>query len=130
MYNIGKKGGEALIRKRFKPANVERAMAAFNRYGVLVVLIPAILPPPAPFKIFVLLSGVAGISMTKFVTAIAIGRGARYFALGILAVRYGETAMVYIEENGVTVALAVVGVLVAGLLGYLFWRKAQGSKGR
>jgi membrane protein YqaA with SNARE-associated domain len=130
MYTIGRKGGEPLIRKRFKPANVDRAMAAFNRFGVLVVLIPAILPPPAPFKIFVLLAGVAGISITKFVTAIAIGRGARYLALGILAVRYGEAAMAYIHENGATVALVIVGVLVAGLLGYLFWRKAQGSKGR
>ncbi|HVH28916.1 MAG TPA: VTT domain-containing protein [Vicinamibacterales bacterium] len=130
MYAIGQKGGEALIRKRFKAENVDRAMAAFNRFGVLVVLIPAILPPPAPFKIFVLLAGVAGISRTKFVTAIAIGRGARYLALGILAVKYGETAMTYIEENGATVALAVVGVLVAGLLAYLFWRKARGSKGR
>jgi membrane protein YqaA with SNARE-associated domain len=130
MYSIGRKGGEALIRKRFKPENVDRAMRAFDRFGVLVVLIPAILPPPAPFKIFVLLSGVAGISLTKFVTAIAIGRGARYVALGILAVHYGEAAMIYIEENGATVALAVVGVLVAGLLAYLFWRKAQGSKGR
>ena len=71
-------------------------MAAFERYGVLVVLIPAILPPPAPFKIFVLLSGVAGISLAKFVTAIVIGRGARYLALGILAVWYGESAMAYI----------------------------------
>ena len=90
MYFLGSKGGEALLRKRFASATVDRAMAAFERYGVLVVLIPAILPPPAPFKIFVLLSGVAGISLGKFVTAIVIGRGARYLTLGILAIRYGE----------------------------------------
>jgi membrane protein YqaA with SNARE-associated domain len=130
MYYVGRKGGDALIRKRFATATVDRAMAAFNRFGVLVVLIPAILPPPAPFKIFVLLSGVAGISPAKFVTAIVIGRGARYLTLGILAVKYGETAMNYIEENGVVVAATVIGVLLAGLAAYLLWSKALRAKVR
>jgi membrane protein YqaA with SNARE-associated domain len=125
MYIIGRKGGEAFVRKRFQTARVDRALAAFDRFGVMVVLIPSILPPPAPFKIFVLLSGVAGISMAKFVTAIVIGRGARYLALGILAIRYGDAAMVYLHENGVTVALIVVGALVAAVVGYVLWRKAR-----
>jgi membrane protein DedA with SNARE-associated domain len=97
---------------------------------VMVVLIPAILPPPAPFKIFVLLAGVAGISLAKFTAAIVIGRGARYLALGVLAVRYGEATMAYIHENGVAVALTVVGVLVAGLVGYLVWSKGLRAKVR
>lgn len=130
MYFVGRKGGEALLRKKFHTATVDRAMAAFERWGVLVVLIPAILPPPAPFKIFVLLSGVAGISLGKFVTAIAIGRGARYLTLGILAIQYGERAMAYMEEHGVAVAATVIGVLLAGLAGYLIWTKAQRAKGR
>jgi len=130
MYFIGRKGGEAVLRKRFASATVDRAMAAFERFGVLVVLIPAILPPPAPFKIFVLLSGVAGISLGKFVTAIAIGRGARYLTLGFLAIRYGETAMAYVEENGAAVAAVVIGLLLAGVAGYLIWRKGQRAKGR
>jgi membrane protein YqaA with SNARE-associated domain len=130
MYFLGRKGGEALVRKRFATASVERALGAFQRFGVLVVLIPAILPPPAPFKIFVLLSGVAGISPVKFTAAILIGRGARYLTLGILAVWYGETAIAYAEENGALVAMVVVGVLVAGLVGYMLWAKAQRAKGR
>ena len=130
MYFLGRKGGDALIRKRFATASVERAMAAFQRYGVMVVLIPAILPPPAPFKIFVLLAGVAGISPGKFAAAIVIGRGARYLTLGILAVQYGDRAMAYVEENGLQVAIIVVGLLVAGLVGYLVWTKAQAAKSR
>jgi membrane protein YqaA with SNARE-associated domain len=130
MYFVGRKGGEALLRKRFASSSVDRALAAFGRYGVLVVLIPAILPPPAPFKIFVLLSGVAGISLGKFVTAIAIGRGARYLTLGILAIRYGETAMAYMEEHGLAVAAVAVGLLLAGLTGYLLWSRRQRAKDR
>jgi membrane protein YqaA with SNARE-associated domain len=130
MYFLGRKGGDALIRKRFAPESVERALAAFHRYGVMVVLIPAILPPPAPFKIFVLLAGLAGISPGKFTAAIVIGRGARYVTLGILAVEYGDRAMAYVVENGLFVALVVAGILVAGLLGYVFWTKSQAAKGR
>jgi len=130
MYFIGRKGGEALIRKRFAPASVERAMAAFERHGVLVVLIPAILPPPAPFKIFVLLSGLAGISPAKFVTAIVIGRGARYIALGVLAIKYGEQALTYAEQHGFAVAMVVIGLLAAGAAGYFVWSKVQSARSR
>ena len=130
MYFIGRKGGEALIRKRFAPASVERAMAAFERHGVLVVLVPSILPPPAPFKIFVLLAGLAGISPGKFVTAIVIGRGARYLVLGLLAVEYGERALAYVDQHGFETAMVVLGLLAAGLAAYFLWSKAQGEKGR
>ena len=130
MYFIGRKGGASLIRKRFAPARVERAMAAFDRHGVLVVLIPAILPPPAPFKIFVLLAGLAGISPAKFVTAIVIGRGMRYIVLGILAIKYGEQALAYAELHGFAVAVAVIGLLGAAAAGYFVWNKVQSAKSR
>ena len=130
MYSLGRKGGEALIRKRFAPASVKRAMAAFERHGVLVVLIPAILPPPAPFKIFVLLAGIAGISSAKFVIAILIGRGARYLVLGLLAVAYGEQALAYAEAHSFEVAMVVIGLLAAGAAAYFVWTKVQSAKRR
>ena len=72
MYFVGRKGGEALMRKRFKGRHTERALALFDRYGVLAVTVPALLPPPAPFKLFVILAGVARISLTKFVIAVTM----------------------------------------------------------
>src|SRR6476469_4726652 len=92
MHAIGRKGGDALVRRRFAGEKVERAMASLQRHGVMAVLIPSLLPPPAPFKIFVLLAGVVGINAVRFATAIAIGRAIRYVALGYLAVRYGSRA--------------------------------------
>jgi len=96
----------------------------------MAVLIPSILPPPAPFKIFVLLAGVVGISATRFATAIAIGRVIRYGALGYLAVRYGGRASAYVAEHGTEASLALVGVLVAAFAGYMLWSKARGRKTR
>src|SRR5688572_22188160 len=75
LYYIGRKGGDALVRRRFNTARVDWALAIMQRHGVLAVLIPSLLPPPAPFKIFVLLAGVARISAARFAMAIGkIGR--------------------------------------------------------
>jgi membrane protein YqaA with SNARE-associated domain len=130
MYSIGRKGGEALIRRRFAPASVERAMAAFDRHGVLVVLIPAILPPPAPFKIFVILAGLAGISPARFVTAIVIGRGSRYLVLGLLAIEYGEQTLAYVDQHGFAATMVVIGLLAAAGAGYFAWSKVRRANGR
>ena len=86
LYYIGRRGGDAFVRRRLGAARVDRAVGAFNRYGVLAILIPALLPPPAPFKVFVILAGLAGIGTSRFLVAIAIGRGIRYFGEGALAV--------------------------------------------
>lgn len=125
MYYLGRRGGEMLVRKRFAGSTVDRAMHAFQRYGVMAVLVPSILPPPAPFKVFVVLAGAAEISVGGFLTAIAIGRGARYLALGILAVKYGDRAMAYMRDHGVAASLIAVGVLVAGFLAYLAWNRSR-----
>jgi membrane protein YqaA with SNARE-associated domain len=126
MHAIGRKGGEALVRKRFTGEKTERALAALQRHGVMAVLIPSLLPPPAPFKIFLLLAGVVGISAVRFAIAIAIGRSARYFVLGLLAVRYGNRAMTYMQEQGAAVSLVVVAVLAAGFGVYLLVMKRRG----
>ncbi len=100
LYFVGRKGGDALLRKRFKGGTVERAADLMRKYGAMALIVPALLPPPAPFKIFVLMGGVADIPLKTFIWAIAVGRGVRYFGEGILAVMYGQQALDYIHENG------------------------------
>jgi membrane protein YqaA with SNARE-associated domain len=119
LYGIGKKGGAGFVHRRFGSTNVERALDAFRRHGIMAVLIPSILPPPAPFKIFVLLAGLADISVARFSTAILIGRGLRYTVEGLLALWYGERAIAFIRQNGTTIALAAVIIIAAGFLVYL-----------
>jgi membrane protein YqaA with SNARE-associated domain len=134
MHTIGRKGGDALVRRRFTGDKIERAMASLQRHGVMAVLIPSLLPPPAPFKIFVLLAGAVGIGAARFAAAIAIGRIARYFALGFLAVRFGERATVYMREHGATASLIAVALLAAGFGMSLLvqrwrrWREGRRSK--
>lgn len=130
MHAIGRKGGEALVRQRFTGPRIEKTMASLQRHGVMAVLIPCLLPPPAPFKIFVLLAGVVGISAARFAAAIAIGRGIRYLALGLLAVRYGERAAAYVAQHGVAASLVLAGIVSASFATYLVLSKARGGKSR
>jgi membrane protein YqaA with SNARE-associated domain len=129
LYYVGKKGGDAFVRKRFNNASVNRTLASFQRYGVIAVLVPSLLPPPAPFKIFVLLAGVADISASKFITAIAAGRGARYFLEGLLAVRYGDRAIAFMRHHASIVSVGLAGLIVVGFAGYWFWARAHAEPG-
>jgi membrane protein YqaA with SNARE-associated domain len=125
LYYIGKKGGAALVHKRFDSASVGRTLDAFRRHGIMAVLVPAILPPPAPFKPFVLMAGIADISVTRFTVAILIGRGARYLFEGLLALWYGEQALAFIHAHGTATALVALGVLAIGFVAYLLWTKGR-----
>jgi membrane protein YqaA with SNARE-associated domain len=127
MYGIGRKGEEALIRKRFSGPRSQRALALFSRFGMLAVLVPAILPPPAPFKIFVILAGASRMNPWTFATAVVLGRGFRYFGEGLLAVWYGEQALAFLEQHGRQFALWTgVSVLVLGAA-YLWWRSRRAA---
>ena len=117
LYGAARRGGEVFMRKRFKGAFVDRGMKLYQRFGLLAVVVPALLPPPVPFKLFVLLAGAAAVSPWQFGVAILIGRGIRYFGQGYLAVLYGERALELVKEYGseIGIGLAVLAVL-AGIV--------------
>jgi membrane protein YqaA with SNARE-associated domain len=124
LYAVGRRGGNALVRSRFGTGRMASAAATIQRHGVLAILVPSLLPPPAPFKIFILLAGVAGIPIWKFVVALLIGRGTRFLLLGILAARYGQQAVDFLHEHQRMAGLVVVALVVAGAAIY-FWRQRR-----
>ena len=128
IYYLAEKGGEAFLRKRLKPGHVQRALAAYKRNGLLALMIPALLPPPAPFKLFVLAAGVAKVRPVQFVIALTVARGARYLAFGVLAIYYGDAALELMRTHGRTVALVVVGLLIAGVA--TFWLLRRRARAR
>lgn len=128
LHYLARKGGDAFIRRRFKGRTFDRATRLVHKYGALTLVIPALLPPPAPFKLFVLAAGVAKVRPVQFVVALIVARGARYLALGILAIYYGDAAIELMRTHGRIVALVVVGMLLAAVAGYwLFQRRAARS---
>ena len=125
LYLIAERGGEAFLNKRLKPGHTQRALAMYKRHGVLALMVPALLPPPAPFKLFVLLAGVAEVRPLRFVTAIAVARGARYLALGVLAIRYGDFALELMRTRGQEVAIGLVAVIVTAAIGWWIWQRTR-----
>jgi membrane protein DedA with SNARE-associated domain len=128
LYSVGRRGGEAFLKRRFKARNVERATELFRRHGLLAVIVPSLLPPPMPFKIFVLAAGVARVRLVDFLIAVLIGRGIRYFGEGLLALWYGEQAISFIRENSAMVGLALAIAIVVGATGWFLWKRRRGSK--
>jgi len=120
IYYLAERGGEAFLKKRLRAGQTERALALYKRHGVLALVVPALLPPPAPFKLFVLMAGVAEVPRVKFIISIAAARGLRYLILGLLAIQYGDFALELMRTRGREVGLWLAGILVVGALG-LWW---------
>lgn len=119
LYIAGRNGGNPLLRKKFSQKSIENAESKFKKYGVLSIIVPSILPPPFPFKLFVLIAGVFRFSAGKFLAAVAVGRIIRYTIWGVLGVLYGNSVSNYLQKNlegvGVfflTVFLATMGIVL------------------
>ena len=128
LYAMGRKGGEVLLHRRFSKEKVERVSRWYQKYGVLSVTIPSILPPPTPFKIFVLSAGAFQVSTGQFILAITIGRGFRYFVEGVLAIQYGEKAKDYMQQNYTTFAVVAISVVIASFLAFYALRRLRPSR--
>jgi membrane protein YqaA with SNARE-associated domain len=123
IYALADRGGEAFLRRRVSAGRIERALDAYRRWGLTALMVPALLPPPAPFKLFVLLAGVAGVRPLTFVAGVAVARGARYLALGALTVAYGDEALDLMRTRGQDVATVVAVSILAGVVGWVAWRR-------
>jgi membrane protein YqaA with SNARE-associated domain len=99
-YGIGRAGGELLLLKRIDRARFERMRDRFENQEFLAMMIPAMLPPPTPFKLFVISAGVFEMRVYLFMLAIFIGRVIRFLVLGFLVVKFGP--------NIITLATAVM----------------------
>jgi membrane protein YqaA with SNARE-associated domain len=89
IYVIGYKGGEELLRKRISPARFEKIHATFDKHPFWSLMLPAILPPPTPFKLFALAAAVSEMRFSHYLLAIFAGRFVRFTALAVLTLKFG-----------------------------------------
>lgn len=125
IYYLAEKGGEAFLQKRLKQSHVDRTLALYRKHGLLALIVPALLPPPAPFKLFVLAAGLARVRPVPFVVAIAVARGLRYLALGLLAIYYGDAALELMRTRGRAVALWLAGLIVLAAVAWWLWARRR-----
>ena len=130
LYFLARKGGEALFHRKVGPrAHIIRGWV--ERNGFAGMLAAAVLPPPTPFKFFVLAAGVFEMPVISFTAAIAVARLFRYFSVGFLAVRYGSQALPFISQHKLQVAVATMALVAVsyGLSRLLFDGKEEPKHG-
>jgi membrane protein YqaA with SNARE-associated domain len=128
LYTIVRRGGQAVLRKRFPLQSIKRVERAYERFGFFAIAIPAILPPPLPFKIFVATAGALEYPRWKFLLTVMIARSLRYYVEGILAVYYGRRVLLFMKDNGLVI-ISIVGTLVLiGLIIYFIIRQRRSGR--
>lgn len=111
LYYVSRRAGSRALRK-FSPAKQARVKELIDRYDVLSVLVASLMPPPFPFKLFVITAGVFRFSVTRFTLAILAGRMFRFLLEGYFAIRYGAQARQILQKYypwiGLGLAVAIV----------------------
>jgi membrane protein YqaA with SNARE-associated domain len=129
VYAIGYFGGETVLRKRISEERFNRIHASFERHEFWALMFPAMLPPPTPFKLFVLAASAFEMRLSHFLAAIFVGRFVRFLALALLVLWFGPQFVQFVGDlfrQHARWALAIVGIAVAVAL-IVWWRKKNSS---
>lgn len=111
LYSISRRAGARALR-RFSEAKQKRVKDLIERYDMAAVLVATLLPPPFPFKLFVVTAGVFRFSLTRFMIAIVAGRAFRFLLEGYFAVRYGAQAKEILARYYPWIGLGVVLIIL------------------
>lgn len=115
LYYASRRAGKRAL-ARFSEKKQERVKGWIDRYDVVSVIVASLLPPPFPFKLFVISAGVFRFSVTRFLIAIIVGRGFRFLLEGYFAIRYGAQAKVILAQYYPWIGLGLAGVIVVVFL--------------
>ena len=124
-YWLGRAGGELFLLKRVNRAKFEKMRDRFQRQEFLAVMIPSMMPPPAPWKMFIFASGVFEMRIPNFLAAVFVGRMLRWLALSLLVLKLGPSAVDLVERHALPMVLIVGALAVAGFA--VWWRRKKRS---
>jgi membrane protein YqaA with SNARE-associated domain len=132
LYVIGYKGGEVLLAKRIPAAKFDRIRNSFDRHEFWALMFPSMMPPPFPFKLFVLAASVFEMNFWHFLLAIFAGRLVRFLLLSVLVLNFGEQA---VRFAGLLIERPLLFLLLAfaaatGIYGLLWLRSRRRNEER
>jgi membrane protein YqaA with SNARE-associated domain len=126
-YGLGRAGGELFLLKRINRERFERLRTRFERQEFLAVMIPSMLPPPAPWKMFVFAAGVFEMRVIPFMLAVFAGRMVRWLVLSVLVLKLGPGAVDLVAHHALLL-ISLVGV--PALLGFAWWWMKKKRSGK
>ena len=117
-YGLGRAGGELFLLKRVNRERYERLRTRFEKQEFLAMMVPSMLPPPTPWKLFVFAAGVFEMRVLPFMLSVFVGRMIRWLLLSLLVLKLGPGAVGVVAHH----ALAMLGI-VGGLavVGFAWW---------
>ncbi len=126
-YSLARKGGQEAMERKLSKRTAAQFCKAFERWGFAAVVIPALMPPPFPFLPSLLAAGAMQYSRKKFLAALVLGRGLRYFLEAALGFRYGNHILRFFSKYykptaAILIGLAVIGAVLS-LIQYRRYRK-------
>ena len=120
-YWLGRAGGEIFLMKRIDRTRYEKMRDRFERQEFLALMIPSMMPPPTPWKVFVFAAGVFEMKVASFMLAVLAGRIVRFTVVSLLTIRYGPqivhdlTILMQQHMLAMLVALGVILIVLAVL---------------
>jgi membrane protein YqaA with SNARE-associated domain len=118
LYVVGYKGGEVLLEKRMSKRRFEKIRRSFDEHPFWALMFPAMLPPPTPFKLFVLAAAAFEMNFGHFLLAIFAGRFIRFLILALLTLNFGAQV---VSITASLVQKHLVGLLLAIGVALGFW---------
>jgi len=122
-YGLGRAGGELFLLKRVNRERFEKIRARFERQEFLAVMIPSMLPPPAPWKVFIFASGVFEMRVAPFMAAVVCGRMLRWLILSVLVIKFGPGAADLVAHHALVTVLVVLALAVVGFA--VWWMRKR-----
>ena len=113
LFSAARRGGTRFLRQSTEPGRAQRFRRWFERFGLVTVFIPALMPIPMPLKLFVLCAGALDTRFTPFVIVILLARIPRYFGEAWLGVRLGQQSTGFLRHYAWDFAIAAIGLFVA-----------------
>lgn len=126
-YGLGRAGGELFLLKRVNRARFDQLRDRFQRQEFLAVMIPSMMPPPAPWKVFIFASGVFEMKVAQFLLAVLAGRMVRWLVLSVLVLKLGPGAVDLVAKHALATVLAM-GALAVGGFAWWWMGKKRGGK--
>lgn len=127
-FFIGRAGGELFLLKRINRQKFDALRHRFERQEFAAILIPSMLPPPTPWKLFVFGAGVFEMPVANFMAAVFVGRLIRFGVEALLTIRYGPEILHSFSAHTLGVSIGVGALIALGVLYYILRMRRKRRK--
>ncbi len=125
LFSLGRKGETEFLKRRFKRERIEKVEAWFKKYDIWAILIPCMIPPPMPFKLFVLTAGLLKFKYPRFIFATFFGRTFRYLIWGILALIFRDEIKYFFKHHLIETGLIIIAIFIVSIFAWYYLEKRK-----